>query len=198
MELTGEVTRAQKGGVTTRVEQRGQPSPASQTQWMRGLSGPPTPFSAPPQLSASVNAAWLLSSGKSQAPPPSSAAPRPAPELPAQLCVLPAPAALPALTTAQEHTLPLGLCTCGSSAREPTLLQPTVTPFLGCSMSPRLFQEAFCVCPMVDSASFDSQGAMCWVVCVFRSPLNLKRCGGGVERDRAICGLIVFCSSKVL
>ena len=52
--------------------------------------------------------------------------------------------------------------------------------------------------PMVDSASFDSQGAMYRDVCVFRSPLNLKGCGGGVEGDRAICGLIAFCSSKLL
>lgn len=57
----------------------------------------------------------------------------------------PCPAVLPALATAQEHTLPLGLCTCGSSAREPTLLQPMATQLLGCSMSPHLLQEAFCV-----------------------------------------------------
>lgn len=110
----------------------------------------------------------------------------------------PCPAVLPAPTTAQGHTLPLGLCTCGSSARDATLLQPMATPFLGCSVSPCLPQEAFCVCPMVDSASFDSQGAMYWAVCVFRSPLNLKGYGGAVEGDRTICGLIASCSSKVL
>lgn len=106
----------------------------------------------------------------------------PCPRVPCPAVCVPCPAVLPAPSTARElhcpwafaHVIPRPGCLHCSSQL------PPARPFLGPSTSPHLLQEAFCVCPVVESASFDSRGAM---YCMFLDLLQVLRDLEGVWKE---------------